>query len=95
MLYVQSKSVGRSLSASNDEFVCDTIIPFPNKPLFSCVCSSSLLKTLLEKEKFACNKQFSPFPKFSCHLKNFQPFSSNLKLSSAKSFSLDESKICL
>ena len=32
---------------------------------------------------------------FSTHLDNFLPFSSNLKLSSANSFSLEESKICL
>ena len=37
----------------------------------------------------------SPFPiVFSTRLDNFQPFSSNLKLSSANSFSLEESKIC-
>ena len=30
----------------------------------------------------------------STHLDNFLPFSSNLKLSSANSFSLAESKIC-
>ena len=31
---------------------------------------------------------------FSTGLDNFLPFSSNLKLSSAKSFNLEESKIC-
>ena len=31
---------------------------------------------------------------FFTHLDNFLPFSSNLKLSSANSFSLEESKIC-
>ena len=37
----------------------------------------------------------SPFPTvFSTGLKNFLPFSSNLKLLSANSFSLEESKIC-
>ena len=36
-----------------------------------------------------------PFPiEFSTGLDNFFPFSSNLKLSSANSFSLEESKIC-
>ena len=36
-----------------------------------------------------------PFPTvFSTHLDNFLPFLSNLKLSSANSFSLEESKIC-
>ena len=37
----------------------------------------------------------SPFPTvFSTHLDNFLPFSSDLKLSYANSFSLEESKIC-
>ena len=40
-------------------------------------------------------RAISPFPKvFSTRLDNFLPFSSNLKLSSAKSLSLEESKIC-
>ena len=38
---------------------------------------------------------FSLFPTvFSTHLENHLPFSSNLELSSANSFSLKESKIC-
>ena len=37
----------------------------------------------------------SPFPTvFSTHLDNILPFSSNLKLSCAKSFNSEESKIC-
>ena len=37
----------------------------------------------------------SPFPRvFSIHLENWLSFSSHLKLSSANSFSLEESKIC-
>ena len=40
-------------------------------------------------------RAISPFPTvFSTLLENFLPFSSNLKLSSANSFSLEESKIC-
>ena len=49
--------------------------PFPNKPGFLRVCSTSLLKTLWEKEKFlvqhlgkgeiACNDQFLPFRELS------------------------------
>ena len=39
-------------------------------------------------------RAISPFPTvFSTHLENFLPFSSNLKLSSANSFSLEESKL--
>ena len=39
--------------------------PFPNKPWFFCVCSTSLLKTLWEKREIAHNKQFLLFPKSS------------------------------
>ena len=53
--------------------------PFPNKPLFLCVCSTNLLKTL-KKGKIAFNKQFFHFPLFSTLLENFLPFSSNSKL---------------
>ena len=42
--------------------------PFPNKPCFLCVCSTSLLKTLWEKKKllvtsnfFFSNSVFHPF----------------------------------
>ena len=43
-----------------------------------------------------CSKRaISPFPAvFSDHFENFLPFSSNLKLSSANSFSLENCKIC-
>ena len=68
--------------------------PFPNKPLFLHGCSSSLFKTQWEKEKLFYRAIF-PFPTvFSTLLENSLPFSSNLKLSSANSFSLEESKIC-
>ena len=33
--------------------------PFPNKPLFLCVCSTRLLKTLWEKEKLFVTSNFS------------------------------------
>ena len=45
------------------------------------------------KGKIARNEQFSLFPQCSPpFLENFLPFSSNLKLSSANSFHLEESK---
>ena len=55
---------------------------------------------LVGKSRKHCGKSrkcwllaFSPFPTvFSTLLEDFPPFSSNLKLSSAKSFSLEESK---
>ena len=46
------------------------------------------------KGEIARYEQFVLFPVFSIHLKNFLPLSSYLKLSSAKSFSLEEAKIC-
>ena len=47
------------------------------------------------KGEIARNEQFLLFPQcFSTHLDNFLPFLLNLKLSSANSFSLEESKIC-
>ena len=35
------------------------INPFPNKPWFLCVCSTSLMKTLREKEKLLVTSNFS------------------------------------
>ena len=35
------------------------INPFPNKPWFLCVCSTSLLRTLWEKEKLLVTSNFS------------------------------------
>ena len=69
--------------------------PFPNKPWLLCVCSVSLLKTLWEKENSLIMSNSSFFPKvFSTILKNTLPLFSNLKLSSADSLSLEESKTC-
>ena len=65
---------------------------FPNEPLFLRVCRISVLKTLWEKEKLLLTGTF-PFSHsfFFTFLENF--LSSYLKLSSANSFSLEESKI--
>ena len=47
------------------------------------------------KGEIARNEQFLPFPiVFYTRLDNFVLFTSNLNLSSANSFSLEESKIC-
>ena len=47
------------------------------------------------KGEIARNEQFLLFPQcFLLVLENFLPFSSNLKLSSASPFSVEESKIC-
>ena len=68
--------------------------PFPHNNTFWRPWETSLLKTLWEKEKLLVMSNFSFFHSvfFTC-LDNFLPFSSNLKLSSANSFSLEESKI--
>ena len=65
---------------------------FPNKSWFIRVCSTSLLKTLWEKEKLLVTSNFP----FSHHV--FYPFEDftsiffKFELSSANSFSLEESK---
>ena len=53
--------------------------PFPNKPWFSHVCSTSLLKTLLEMEKLLLKSNFSipkgvyyPFGKLSAIFIEFE-----------------------
>ena len=62
--------------------------PFQNKPLFLCVCSTSLLKTPWEEEKLVVRSIFS-FPHNIFYLsRELLPFSSNLKLISANSVSL-------
>ena len=68
---------------------------FPNKPWFLHLCSTSLLKTLWEKEKLLVTSNFSFSHSVFCPFwRTFPPFSSNLKLSSGNSFSLEESEIC-
>ena len=70
--------------------------PFPNKTWFLHECITSHLKTLSEKEKLLVKRTVSPFPSlFPTHLETFLPFLLSLKLSSANSLSLEESKICL
>ena len=68
--------------------------PCPNKPWFLHVCSTSLLKTLLEKEKLLIMSNFSFSQCFLPVLENYLQFSSNLKLLSANSLNFEESQIC-
>ena len=65
----------------------EQVNPFASKPWFLCDWSTNHWKTLWEKEKLLITV-------FSTHSENFLPFSSNLKLLSANSFSVEESKIC-
>ena len=57
---------------------------------FDSPWETSLWKTLWENDKLLVTRNFS----FSHSIFYFLPFSSNLKLSSVNSFSLEESKIC-
>ena len=68
--------------------------PFPKQTLvFTCLHCKSLENTV-RKEKIARYEHISPFPTvFSTLFKNFQSFSSHLKLLSANCFNLDQSKI--
>ena len=69
---------------------------FPNKPLYLHVCSTSLLKTLWEKEKLLVTSNFSfSHSVFYPFREKFFYFHQILKLSSANSLSLEGSKICL
>ena len=62
--------------------------------VFTCLKYKSF-KNSVGKGENGRNEQFSPFSTvFSTLLENFLPLLSNMKLSSAKSFSLEESKIC-
>ena len=61
---------------------CITFFPFPKQALiFMCLQYKSLENTVGKGE-------------IASHLVNLQPVSSNLKLSSANPFNLEESKIC-
>ena len=90
-------TVGKEEIARHEQFL---LFPqcfqktFPNKPWFLLVCCASLLKTLWEKEKLLVTSNFSFSHSVFCPIENFLSFSSNLKLSSANSFSLERSKIC-
>ena len=50
---------GKGLSTLEKGKFGNIIIPFPNKPWFLCVYSTSLLKTLWEKEKLLVTSNFS------------------------------------
>ena len=62
-------------------------------PFFMCLQYKSLENTV-GKEEIACNEQFLLLPVFFNFSEGFSPCSSNLKFSSANSFSLEDSKIC-
>ena len=57
----QTQSIPSIISFFHNDFLeCERVInPFPNKPWFLRVCSSSLFKTLWEKEKLLITSNFS------------------------------------
>ena len=62
-------------------------------PWFLRVCDTSLFKKK-KKNTVGKGEKILLFPVFYTILENFLPFSSNLKVPSANSFGLEESKIC-
>ena len=72
--------------------------PFPNKPWFSCVCSTSLLKKLWEKEKLLVEmlvtSNFSFSQNFSQPFGELSAISIKFEIVICNSFSLEQSKIC-
>ena len=73
-----------------------TVNPFPHNDTFFTPLGNQPFKNTVGKGEIGCDKHY-PFPTmFSTRLDNLLPFLSNLKLWSANSFSLEESKIsCL
>ena len=69
--------------------------PSPKQALVFTGLKHKSSENTVGEEEIARNERFLLFKTvFSTLLENFLPFSSNLKLSSANSFSLEESKIC-
>ena len=69
--------------------------PFPKRALVFTCLQYKYFENTAGKGENACIEQFLLFPQcFSTRLKTFLPFSSTLKLLSAKSLSLEESNIC-
>ena len=67
----------------------------PNKPGFLRVCNTSPFENSVGKGEILHNEQFLLFShSFLAIWRTFASFPSILKLSSAKSFRLEESKIC-
>ena len=56
----------------NETVICNCFNPFPNKPRFLLVFSTSLLKTLWEKEKLLVTSNFSILPQ--CFLPVWRTF---------------------
>ena len=68
--------------------------PFPKLTLVLTCLQYKSFENTVGKGKIARNEQFVLFPVFSILQDKILPFLTTLQLSSAKSFSLEESKIC-
>ena len=68
--------------------------PFPSKPWFLRVCSTSLLKTMGKKEKLLVMSNFSFFHTVFYPFEELSAIFIKFKLLFANSFSLENSKIC-
>ena len=72
-----------------------SFLTLPKKALVLTCLQYKSFENTVEKGEIAGDEQFLLFPTvFSTSMENHLPFSSNLELLSAKSFSLEESKIC-
>ena len=72
---------GENAGNSIFSFSLNVFNPFPNKPWFLHICSTSLLKTMWEKEKLLITSNFSfshsvfyPFEELSSIFNVFNPF---------------------
>ena len=75
-------------------FCLGVLTLFQTSPVFTCLLYNSFEKTV-GKGEIARSEQFLLFPQCFLFSKNFLSFPSNLKLSPASTFRLEESKICL
>ena len=79
---------------------CDLLIglilfkPFPNKPWFLRVCSTSLLKSLLEKEKLLVTSNFTLFHSVYYSFGKLCAIFIKFEFVVCKLLSLEDSKIC-
>ena len=89
--YVQALCYDELRPLFNVIYICN---PFPNKPWFFTCLQYKCFENTMGKGEIARNEQFLLFPTvFPTLLENFLSLSSNLKMSSLKSLSLEDSKI--
>ena len=86
----REKHLNLSYSFINDKISAwsklEAINPFPNKPVFLRICSTSLLKTLLEKEKWQVGSSFSFSHNVFCSFGEFFAIFTKFKIVVCKLF---------